>query len=351
MITSELFLFSLKLFTLSDAWVVKFENAVVFNSEWKHDLHVYDLNDETDSLVWIAEIEIGTWGTELPQNVDITITSPEPFTTLTTSDLQVAWTTVKNHRVIVKANGNEFETISNDDGIFELTVPNQSPNFGYRVELVSEPGLQKVELEINDSISLLTETDSWTYVWDFIAPNDLWQHAISAILQNSLGVKSTYLNTASINVIAPEPEPELESAPVEEKKEEVKPVVIEPVEIPNLTITWLKLTKLKTKSILEWDSLEDADSYNVYIKEWGDLLFVETVIEPRSTIYITGDKITYNDFIIRAVKEAFEDNKDIEWDLSDAVTIQTGPERYILLLFITLLISTFIFSWKSILKK
>ena len=388
-------------FTLSDSGIIKFENAVVFNSEWKHDLHVYDLNDDTDSVAGIAEIDITKWWTEAPQAVDITITSPEPFSTLTTSDVQVAGNTVKNHRVIVTANGNDFETISNDDGIFELTIPNQRdgdilieakvvnadeetiweatavnlklsasepiilgisttpkewvPNFWYRVELVSESGLQKVELEINDSITLLTETDSWTYVWDFVAPNDLWEHAISVVLQNTLGVKSTFLNTASITVIPPEPEPEsepeLESAE-EEPIIESAPVVLEtPKEKPNLNVSWLKLTKLKTKSILEWNEVADADSYNLYIKEWGDLLFVENVDDPRATIYITGDKITYNDFIVRAVKEEYENNGDLEWDLSDAISIQTGPEKYILLLFITLLLSTLIFSKKLRLRK
>ncbi len=383
-------------FTLSDSWTVKFENAVVFNSEWKHDLHVYDLNDETDSLVWIAEIDIQSWGDELPQSVDISITSPEPFTTLTTSDLQVAWNTIKNHRVIVKANGNEFETISNDDGIFEVTIPNQRdgdisieakvvnadeetigeatsvniklsasepvilgistspeegiPNFWYRVELISEPGLQKVELEVNDSISLLNETNLWTYVWDFIAPEELWDHAISVILQNSLGVKSTFLNTASIKVLAPEPEPEFKSAEEEPIIQESEEIII-PKEKPNLEITWLKLTKLKTKSILEWNNIQEADSYDVYIREWEEELFVETVLEPRSTIYITWDKITYNDFVIRAVIEQYENNTNLEWNLSEAVKIQTGPEKYIILLIITLLISTLIFSRKTILNK
>ena len=390
-------------YTLSDAWVVKFENAVVFNSEWKHDLHVYDLNDETDSIVWITEIDIQSWSVEVPQSVDIVITAPEPFTTLTTSDLQVVGSTVGNYRVIVSANGTEYETISNDDGIFELVVPGQAdgditieakvvdadnevigeatgvdvklsasepvilwitttpeqwvPNFWYRIEIISEPWLQTVELEINDSISLLTETDPWTYVWDFIAPTELWQYAISMVLQNTLWVKSTFLNTASITVIAPEPEaePELESAVEEEIEEEaIEEEVVEeeaeivPEELPDLKITWLKLTELKTKSVLDWDKLEDADSYNVYMKEWWDLLFVEKVTEPRVTVYITGDEITYNDFVVRAVKERYQNNENLEWDLSDAVKIQTGPEKYLLLFILTFLMTVLITNRKRI---
>ena len=43
-------------FTLEDKWVATFEDAIIFNSLWRQDLHVYDLYDDTDSIKGTGDI-------------------------------------------------------------------------------------------------------------------------------------------------------------------------------------------------------------------------------------------------------------------------------------------------------
>jgi hypothetical protein len=96
---------------------------------------------------------------------------------------------------------------------------------------------------------------------------------------------------------------------------------------------------LKSKSILTWDSLKDAESYNVYKKlENWNLEFIENVVEPKFEVLIDmeAEKIEYEYFAIKAVAED-EDWVIYEWDLSEATKIQTWPEIIILLLFSLLL--------------
>ncbi len=385
-------------FQESDEGSVKFENAVVFNSTWKHDLQVFDLWDDTDSVAGIVEIQISETE-EVQESKDITITSPESLSTLTSSDISVAWKTVSNHKVIVTANEREFETISNTDGIYEVSVNDQEDGsltlqsrvvnadeetiwrsnivevqvsanaptiistqaipdswetgYSFRVELISEPGLEKVEVILNDSITTLSETGIGKYEATFTAPDTEWQYAISVMVQNSLWVKTEMRNATTITVTEKEEVP-LESA---QEPQETTETPVENTETqetktpPNLDISWLKLTKLKTKSILEWDPVSDADYYNIFIKENNELLFVEKVEEERYTVYITGDEIQYSDFVIRAVKEKYENNKDLEWDLSEAIKVQTGPEKYIFMFLLALIWSIAIFGRKFILRK
>jgi hypothetical protein len=64
----------------------------------------------------------------------------------------------------------------------------------------------------------------------------------------------------------------------------------------------IKVTELKTKSILTWMELSDAESYNIY-KKTGDntVTLIESVTEARYEIAITGEEIKYEDFAIKAV--------------------------------------------------
>jgi len=70
----------------------------------------------------------------------------------------------------------------------------------------------------------------------------------------------------------------------------------------DLKITGIELTELKTKSILTWDAVDDAKSYNVYKKVSATQIeLVENVLEPRYEIAIVGDEMKYDDFAIKAV--------------------------------------------------
>jgi len=92
-------------------------------------------------------------------------------------------------------------------------------------------------------------------------------------------------------------EPE-EDEPVIETIENTTPV---PEDL-NLTITGIEVTELKTKSILTWDALEDAQSYNIYKKiSENQIELIENVSEPRYEIEIVGEEIRYEDFAIKAI--------------------------------------------------
>jgi fibronectin type 3 domain-containing protein len=67
-----------------------------------------------------------------------------------------------------------------------------------------------------------------------------------------------------------------------------------------LRITGIKLTVLKTKSILTWDKNEKAESYNIYKKkDDGTLEFIQNVKDSYFEVAITGDKVTYDYFAIK----------------------------------------------------
>jgi hypothetical protein len=92
------------------------------------------------------------------------------------------------------------------------------------------------------------------------------------------------------------------------------------------------LVELKSKSILTWDKIEGADSYNVYKKlENWELELIQNVKESTFEVAITWDKVKYDYF---AVKALAKNNcwKVYEWLLSDATKVKTGPELLILML-------------------
>jgi len=100
----------------------------------------------------------------------------------------------------------------------------------------------------------------------------------------------------------------------------------------DLKITWLKLVELKTKSILTWDNIDWAKSYNVYKKlENENLELIVNVLEPKFEIEITWDEVKYDYFAVKALAET-SSWEIYEWDLSEATKIKTGPEMLILLL-------------------
>ena len=113
------------------------------------------------------------------------------------------------------------------------------------------------------------------------------------------------------------------------------PIITE--EQPNLEIKDIKVTTLKTKSVLTWDIVKGAESYNVY-KQGEDDAFelIENVTEPRFEVEITGDEIKHDYFAVEALGRTAS-GELITGDLSEATKVQTGPEMIILFI-ISLLI-------------
>jgi uncharacterized protein (DUF2147 family) len=325
----------------------------------------------------MAEVDITN--AKQTQNVDISIVSPETGLTVAENTINVSGTTKKNHRVVLILNNkDEITTTSNNEGIFEKEISNlpdgesvikavvmdadnkkvgesavvnikvnasvpkiQSikidprgevePEAMITVEVVANIGLSEVKAIINDVITKLEETKSGTYVGKITAPKEEGTYMIDVSLKNDLGkeVKEIGLEKIMVKKI------ELNAA----TGGIVSTGVLAPAELKDtLKITGLKLTKLKTKSVLSWDALEKANTYNVYRKlENGSLEFVANVKDPNFTINIVGDQVKYDDFFVKAVGQD-KDGQVYEGELSDPTQIQTGPELYFLLVFMALLL-------------
>jgi hypothetical protein len=128
-----------------------------------------------------------------------------------------------------------------------------------------------------------------------------------------------------------------------EPKEEL-PAAGEPVEEEkDYTVKNLKVTGLKSKSVLTWDAVEGVEGYEVYkkISDTESEKIVE-VTEPRFEVEITGEEIKYDYFAVKAIAKTAS-GEVIETDMSEMTKVQTGPEM-ILLLLLSLLIGGFFFA-------
>ncbi len=361
-------------FTSADQWKVKFENWVKFLKKWVQNINVYDFND--DKVFGVAEIEIIE--AEKKETLNIDILSPESWLTIPENKVKVSWSTSKNHKVIVLVNDKEFNTISNSNWIYEVEANNLVdwenniisrvlnsewevvweskevkiklesgnivikelkiipeevfPESVYEIELKSNPKLDKANILINDELIELKEKEKWLYIWKWHSPKEKWSYNIDVVLNDDLwhelkelwvaSLKVKELNSAG-NTENKDDEKEEEETKTEDKKEEKK----DPLEIK-----WLKLVELKTKSVLTWDKLENAKSYNIYKKNdsW-EFDLIDTVSEAKYEIEIdkNSEKVTYDFFAVKAVWET-SSWETYEWDLSEATKVKTGPEMLIL---------------------
>lgn len=374
-------------FKSADQWVIKFENAVKFKNAGKQNIHVYDLADE--AVMWLAEVDISASTTD--QVVDINILSPESGLTIGENKVKVSGTTKKNHRVVISINNTQEEsTTSNSEWIFEKDIVNlQEGENMFKayvldsdnkriwessavvvkinsskpklisikvtpteevdaeseviVEVISDKWLDSVSAIINDVVTKLQETKEWVYLWKTRAPKAEGTYKVDVILKNELWIESKEFGVASLMV-----KPSLNAATTDTGATVTSTWSVElsaPVKDP-MKITGLKLTELKTKSVLTWDKIEKADGYNIYKKmDDGTLKLIETVSEPTFTVNITGEEIKHDWFHIRAFAKTGS-GETYEWDLSEATKIQTGPEMYILLVLLAFLISGFFFMMK-----
>ena len=359
-------------FEVSDEWQVKFENAVKFSAEGTQDIHVYDLNDE--NILWVVEIDISE--KEAVKDLDISIYTPEKWLTIGKNSVTVSWGTSKNYRVRIMLNWDkEILTTSNDDGIFEkevgdlvewenrlqafvldsdenvvgsteeiiIKVNSNAPELKQikitptwemdagteiSVEVYSSAGLSSSEVILNDIIVWLDEWEDGLYTWVATAPSEPWFYYIDVILKDDFGHETRKLKAESITV---KESVELNAATIEQDDNGIS----EPsnnLNAANLDITGLKLTMLKTKSVLSWNEVKAASSYNIYKKmdDWN-LELIDNTVEPRYEIAIVWDELKYSEFAVKAMTNT-SNGESIEWDLSDMTKVQTGPTELILLL-------------------
>ena len=374
-------------FKLSDQWIKKFENWITFSSAWEHSLSIYDINDYENLIgKWeITIIESSGKNTE----IEIEILTPETNTTLPSNDIKISWATKKNHQVRIELNNSEtFTTTSNTDWIFEkeikwlqdwenifkayildsseniiweskeviIKIDSNIPTFkkiilsplsdswsveewtNIDVKVFANKWLKTVKLLFNDWVVPLSETEDWIYTWNFKAPNEEKEFLIDVVLADYLWHIVTKKDVTSIKVTLVLSSPEIEP---------VKPVEItcswSNIKTEELKIDWLKLVKLKNKSILTWDKVDIAESYDIYKKnENSEFDFIKNVKIPKFEIEITWEQIKHQYFAVKAkaewCNEGSSDMVTIDWDLSEATKIQTWPTEILLMLLLSLIL-------------
>lgn len=359
-------------FKESDQWKIKFENALKFKSTWKQELNIYDLADET--ILWVWTINI-TWDA-ITNPINISIVSPEDWLILWKNEITVTWKTDKNHQVIIKANWKEaIKTVSNDEWTFEeklenlenwdlilsatvldadnkevwtskdvkVTIDASAPEFKsikilpsttvdseseISIEVVSDKWLKEASVVINDTITKLTEWADWVYTWKTNVPKEAWDYNVDVKLINDIWNQTSKKQAAKITVNA---------ADLNSATEQVTATIDNQVK-KIYKITNLELTKLKTKSILSWDKISEADSYNIYKQlDWNKLELVDNIKEPRYEVNIVWDKITYDYFVVEPIVKT-ESWETIKWELSEATKIQTWPKEILLLLILSMIL-------------
>lgn len=371
-------------FKLSDQWVKKFENWIKFNNTWEQSISLYDA-DDYENVTWKWEINI-IKSDNKEKKVKIEIITPESNTTLPENKLKVSGSTTKNHQVRITLNNKEdFITTSNTDWIFEkevewlntwqnlikaftidadeniiwesneviINIDDSKPKFkkiilsplsesgsveentNIEVKVFANVWLKSVKLLFNDWVIELSETEKWVYTWWFKTPWEEKVFPIDVIMTDELWHTTTEKKAIEIDVFL------VETNSAEEKI--VTWIEIEEVDVeedaPNLKIEWLKLVKLKSKSILSWKKLEDAKSYDVFKKNessW-DFEFLKNVVDPKFEIEITWEDIKYQYFAVKAKTET-SSWEVITWSLSEATKIQTWPTEFVLILLLSLVL-------------
>lgn len=382
-------------FKASDAGKVKFENAVKFSKAGNQDVNVYDISNE--DIFGFAEVVVGEGGTKASSGTttsEVKITSPESGVTLPTKSVKVSGMAQKNYKVDIYVNNKkETQVISNSDGLFQaelknvqdgqntvkakvidandkviwestdtiFTIESQGAKIQsvkltpegeidteskISIEVQTQKDLPSVSVMLNDVVENLTQKTPGVYVGSLTAPKEAGDYKLDVIVKNDIWVESKEAGIKTITV----KKVELTAAPVVEATATGN-AAPEPVKVDcdnfksQLEIKNTKLVKLKTKSILTWDKVEKASSYNIYKKDpkTQEIILVTNSTENKFEVNITGDKVTYEDFVVKAVFK--DDVCNIEGNPTTITKVQTGPTEVALVL-ITFLLSTGYFIYR-----
>ncbi|MDQ1343505.1 MAG: hypothetical protein QG650_224 [Patescibacteria group bacterium] len=105
-------------------------------------------------------------------------------------------------------------------------------------------------------------------------------------------------------------------------------------------VSGLKVAKTEEQSVLSWDSIPEALSYNVYKKDAsGAYALIENVKVTSYTIHLAKDAVRYDDFAIKAV---CPDGTVESADYAEITRVQTGPAQVLVFLSLALGIGYFI---------
>jgi len=374
-------------FTAADEWVVKFENAVIFNNWWLQKITVYDLNDDT--ILWVAETNIQK--KVVQKNISINILSPENWLTIWEKNIKISWKSTKNHKIRISINWTWIiDTTTDSNWMFEISAnklknwentikseilnaddiviwtsdtitikvdsskpilkslkitPNTAidPETKIKVEIIATPWLKEVDVIINDVVTKLNETSSeWTYTWELIAPKNSWTFNIDTILKDNIWheIKELWAWNIKVNKLelnAPSAIETIFNKVLKDTKN---------VNIPNkdLSIKWLKVVELKTKSVLSWDPIPWVKSYSIYQRMPDNSLeFINNTTQPNFEVASTSNEIQNYTFLVKATTQTASWILH-SWDLSRAIQVKTWPAEYMLLLLLAMIL------WFTIVK-
>lgn len=103
--------------------------------------------------------------------------------------------------------------------------------------------------------------------------------------------------------------------------------------IPN--VSGLRVLPKKDTSVLYWDSIPEAISYNIYKRNSnGEYVFLQETKNDSYTIYISDNSVRYDEFSVKAIcSDGTESLK-----FSPSTSVRTGPSEVILLAFISAII-------------
>lgn len=89
----------------------------------------------------------------------------------------------------------------------------------------------------------------------------------------------------------------------------------------------------KTKSTLTWDTLTGSVSYDVFKKDAsGQPVLVENVKATSYVVYISGNKVTYDEFAVKGVCANPDGSLNASPEFKQMVKVQTGPGIFLALL-------------------
>lgn len=370
-------------FKASDKGVVKFENAVKFTKEGQQSLYVISQVSEED-IEWTLEVKVLAEAEKVDEKA-ISISEPTNGITIGSKETKISGKTEKNHKVVVTINETEVETTSDSEGMFSveakelvegtntisatiydaedkkigtseavtITSSSEAPTFdgltlsteseveaGAEIEItaLADAGLDKVEVYFNDDVISLKEGEEGAYTAKVLAPEKAGEYVMDIVLTNDLTLETKESGVASITV-KEKKEAEVEVKPVEEAKPEpVEPKQLDAAEPETTKPMNIKVTKYNTKTLLTWDKVANAESYNIYKKDKsGELNLIDTTKENRYIIYISGKEVTFDNFYIKAVIKKGEEK--LEGELSDMTKVQTGPAEIMLVLMLAMLVA------------
>ena len=215
----------------------------------------------------------------------------------------------------------------------------------------------------SERIKLKESEILWIYRWSYTAPSQTWVYDVTVMMKNSYWTW-TFPNVTKLTTILLDPLwisdnvcncrewfrcVDWECIPDKCDKwyKNVNWKCVVDCDTKKYVITNLKYTKLNTYSVLTWDPIQNATSYNIYkVVRWNQYELYDTVKETKKEIPITWEETKYEDFVVEAII-----NDPDCWisksEMSKAVSIQTWPKTFIILLILALIIWLFFTVYKK----